>query len=205
VASLSKYPLYEQQAWASSLPPSAMQMFRQITAANNARKQGLVLADPPSSGRVGGVGNGNGIPDRQAPPIPTIRYFDFAFSTNSGIASKGLKHAIRLYNLKGVVTHAVILGSETSEIELTAYIPSPTTEDGEKQDPPEVSLRVNGNPGSLAKWIYNDGEVEKDKGRPSGMRWNVGIPITRLETKLEVVATKPGALAETSVIFVNRQ
>ena len=32
VASLERYPVYEQQAWASTLPPSAMQVYRSILA-----------------------------------------------------------------------------------------------------------------------------------------------------------------------------
>lgn len=110
--------------------------------------------------------------------------------------------------MRGVVTHAVVVGSQTSEIELTAYIADPPTKttNGEIspahfEDVPEVSLRINGNQGNLPKFIFS-GE-QKDK--PAGMRWVVSVPPARADTKIEIRATKPGALAETSSIYVNRQ
>jgi hypothetical protein len=93
VMSLSRYPPYEQQAWAASLPPAGIQMYRQITAANEARKNGnpraplngygngsqpAVMTDLPSSGRPNGQPS---FPDRHAPPSPTVKYLDFAFAS----------------------------------------------------------------------------------------------------------------------------
>mgnify|MGYP002718787137 CR=1 FL=1 len=253
VASLDRYPQYEQAAWASSLPPVGVQVYRQYLAANEAKKRGPVapstpspyphaaqaspsiqmpaalptstLADLPSTARANGATN---LPDRLAPPLPVIKYLDFAFST-AGAADRS--SAIRLHNMRGVVTHAVVLGSETSELELTAYIADPPKSPTGSTDPtstvevlesiPEVSLRVNGNVGSLPKFIHHlgsteaggagarlDGTAELAPGsgkRPSGMRWTISVPPSRAETKIEVVATKPGALAETSAIFVSRQ
>lgn len=133
--------------------------------------------------------------------MPTIKCIDFAFSA-AGI-DPSYRQAVRLFNMRGVVTHAVVVGAETSEIELTAYIADIKL--GETPNPgvevPEVSLRVNGNQGSLPKFVFQG----ESKDRPAGMRWTVSVPTSRVETKIEVVATKPGASAETSAIFINRQ
>lgn len=233
VATLDRYPLYEQQAWASSLPPVSMQVYRQIQAGNEARRriaegQGVgagsgasvptpsaahnqplpQLAELPSAGRAGG----SAVPRRPAPPLPAIRCIDFAFSsTPSQPMSAGQtkdRQAIRLHNMRGVVTHAVVVGSETSEIELTAYIADPPTRttNGEMtpahlEDVPEVSLRINGNQGNLPRFIF----AGDQKDKPAGMRWVVSVPAARADTKIEIRATKPGALAETSSIYINRQ
>jgi len=122
VNSLDRYPTYEQQAWANSLPPLAMQVYRQIlakrsSAASQGPPQHATLADLPSSGRPNGVPS---FPDRLAPPLPTIRCIDFSFS--SVAQDPDYRQAIRLHNMRGVVTHAVVVGAETSEIELTAYV-----------------------------------------------------------------------------------
>lgn len=227
VASLERYPAYEQSAWAQSLPPMAMQLFRQLAAAHAAKKRGLpppvvqaptpTLADLPSSARPNGAST---LPDRLAPPLPTIKYLDFAFST---AGSSDRSSAIRLHNMRGVVTHAVVLGSDTSELELTAYISDVPKSDSataatpveplEAATMPEVSLRVNGLQGSLPKVIHStttttaagENGTAGGTGRPTGMRWTISVPPSRAETKIEVVATKPGALAETSAIFVSRQ
>ncbi|KAK8850478.1 hypothetical protein IAR55_004396 [Kwoniella newhampshirensis] len=257
VASLDRYPLYEQQAWVQSLPPLALQVYRQILVTNEARKQNMMaprlppqpqtqpqpqsqapfqqprtpIPQPPSSGKPVGVPSA---PPRPAPPIPTIKYLDFQFSSNGNIthalSKSDLHQGIRLHNMRGVVTHCVILDSSTSEVELTAYIadqstpiptpathgeangtsngmngneapgltPSPTTP---SVTTPEISLRINGNQGSLPRFVF-DGQ---EKERPKGMKWVLQVPTSRTETKIEVVATKPGALAETSTIFVSRQ
>ena len=203
VNSLDRYPIYEQQAWANSLPPLAMQVYRQMVGKRSngstpAPPQTASMADLPSSGRPSGQPS---FPDRQAPPLPTIKCIDFSFSSSAG--DPAYRQAIRLYNMRGVVTHAIVLGAETSEIELTAYITDATP--GELLSPaveiPEVSLRVNGNQGSLPKFVFQG----ESKERPAGMRWTFHVPTSRVETKVEVVATKPGALAETSAIFINRQ
>ena len=194
VASLDRYPAYEQQAWASSLPPLAMQIFRQMVAKRiSDRSPGTKLTDLPSTGRPHGVPN---YADRQAPPLPTVKYMDISFAS-PGQAPEA-RQAIRLHNMRGVVTHAVVLGAETTEVELTAYIADTTAAPSENA---EVSLRVNGNQGSLPTFVYG----EEDKQRPAGMRWPINVATSKVETKIEVVATKPGALAETSVIFINRQ
>jgi hypothetical protein len=174
MSNLQKYPPQDQQAWAASLPPLAMQMYRQALAANEARKRGI-LVDLPSAGR-----SERPAPPTKQPAVPVIRHFDCVYS-------KGLRHAVRLFNMPGVVTHAVVLGVDITEIELTAYIAEGVV--------PEVSLRINGNQGNLPKFVL-EGE------KTSGMRWTVSV---RSDIKIEVVATKPGALAESSVIFLHRQ
>jgi len=221
VASLDRYPLYEQQAWAQSLPPVSMQIYRQIQAGNEARRriaegQGVgatntnnalppppalpQLAELPSAGRPSGTNR------RQPPPLPTIRCIDFAF--NSVPASIESRQAIRLHNFRGVVTHAVLLGATTTDIELTAYITDPpknTTNGeiapGQLENIPEVSVRINGNQGNLPQFIFSGDQQD----RPAGMRWVVSVPVARAQSKIEIRATKPGALAETSSIYVYRQ
>jgi hypothetical protein len=214
VANLDRYPKYEQQAWAATLPPLAIQLYRQMLATNEARKraaQGQIgNVDPHSPGPVlAGVPSANRPPattplvDRQVPPQPTIKHLDFAFSSPGD--DPDLRQALRLHNMRGVVTHAIVVGAETTEIELTAYVARPETKSGDTvaaiESVPEVSLRVNGNQGSLPRFVYSEGEKE----RPSGMRWVVSVPTNRMESKIEVVATKPGTLAETSAIYVSRQ
>lgn len=203
-----------------------MQIYRQIEAANEARRriaegQGVgagstpsskplpQLAELPSSGRPGG----SRPPTRSAPPLPTIRCIDFSFSTTPSNPQSTLqqpvnRQAIRLHNMRGVVTHAVVVGSQTSEIELTAYIADPPTKttNGELspahlEDVPEVSLRINGNQGNIPRFIFSGDQKDK----PAGMRWTVTVPAARADTKIEIRATKPGALAETSSIYINRQ
>jgi hypothetical protein len=122
--------------------------------------------------------------------------------------------------MKGVITHAVVLSSDTTELEITAHIDhsdkSTTSNAGAgtaaggadqgvstlQDQTPEVSLRVNGNQGSLPKFIYDDAS-RSDKA--TAMRWTISVPASKLETKIEVVATKPGAMAETTCIYVSRQ
>ena len=123
--------------------------------------------------------------------------------------------------MRGVVSHAVVVSSQTSEIELTAYIADPPTKSintitntnngagvgaGELspahfEDIPEVSLRINGNQGNIPRFIFTGNQKDK----PAGMRWVVQVPAVRADTKIEIRATKPGALAETSSIYINRQ
>jgi hypothetical protein len=220
VASLERYPLYEQQAWAASLPPVSMQIYRQIQAGNEARRriaegQGVgantntslpappplpQLAELPSAGRPGGATR------RPPPPLPTIRCIDFAFTSSP--ASIESRQSIRLHNLRGVVTHAVLLGATTTDIELTAYITDPpknTTNGeiapGQLENIPEVSVRINGNQGNLPRFIFSGDQQD----RPAGMRWVVSVPANKSDSKIEIRATKPGALAETSSIYVYRQ
>jgi len=210
VASLERYPQYEQSAWANSLSPLAVQVYRQLVNSLEAKKRGVTLppsaalADLPSSGRPNGVSQ---ITDRAAPPLPTIKLLEFAFSTG-GHAERDT--AIRLHNMRGVVTHAVVLASDTTELELTAYVADPPKSDAAStpagtveaiETVPEVSLRVNGNQGSLPKFIH----LPPESSRPAGMRWTINVPPGRSEMKVEVIATKPGQMAETSAIYVSRQ
>jgi hypothetical protein len=211
VASLERYPQYEQSAWANSLSPLAVQVYRQLVNSLEAKKRGVnlppstALADLPSSGRPNGLSQ---LPDRAAPPLPTIKFLEFAFSTG-GHAERDT--AIRLHNMRGVVTHAVVLASDTTELELTAYVAEPSQPD-EPAAPdsntvqaleivPEVSLRVNGNQGSLPKFVH----LPPESTRPAGMRWTINVPPGRSDMKVEVIATKPGQMAETSAIYVSRQ
>jgi hypothetical protein len=209
VANLERYPVYEQQAWAATLPPQAIQLYRQMLAANEARKRAAISGVPTVGAVLAGVPSANRPPgtvpliNRHVPPHPTIKFLDFSFSTPG--EDPDLRQAIRLHNMRGVVTHAVVVGSETTDIELTAYVNRPETKSGDTvaaiEGVPEVSLRVNGNQGSLPRFVYSGKETE----RPSGMRWVVTVPSNKMNTKIEVVATKPGALAETSAIYVSRQ
>jgi hypothetical protein len=221
VASLNRYPLYEQQAWAQSLPPVSMQIYRQIQAGNEARRriadgQGVgattapppqlpQLAELPSSARPGGVRT-HSMPARPPPPLPSIRCLEFAFSAPGATIDE--RQAIRLHNMRGVVSHAVVVGPTISDIELTAYIADPPKNTasgeiapGQLTNVPEVSIRINGNQGHLARFIFSGDQ----KDRPAGMRWVVSVPTSRAETKIEITATKPGALAEISSIYLNRQ
>ena len=209
VASLERYPQYEQSAWANSLSPLAVQVYRQLVNSLEAKKRGVTLppqtalADLPSSGRPNGVSQ---LPDRAAPPLPTIKFLEFAFST-AGHAERDT--AIRLHNMRGVVTHAVVLASDTTELELTAYIADPPKSDStstptptvEAIETPEVSLRVNGNQGSLPKFIH----LPPESSRPAGMRWTINVPPGRSEMRVEVIAMKPGQMTETTAIYVSRQ
>jgi hypothetical protein len=221
VASLDRYPLYEQQAWAQSLPPVSMQIYRQIQAGNEARRriaegQGVgatttnsalppppplpQLAELPSAGRPGGTMR------RPPPPLPTIRCIDFAFTSSPTTIES--RQSIRLHNMRGVVTHAILVGATTTDIELTAYITDPpknTTNGeiapGQLENIPEVSVRINGNQGNLPRFIFSGDQQD----RPAGMRWVVSVPASRADSKIEIRATKPGALAETSSIYVYRK
>lgn len=206
VATLDRYPPYEQQAWVSSLPPLALNIYRQMAAANEARKRGV----PPPA-----VEQRTPAPLAPEGPIsPTIKAIDFAYSDSApgsvatspdGEAKIDLVPstlaAIRLHNMRGVATHAVAIASATSEVELTAWVTDPSSTSSPSDAAPEISLRVNGTTADTPKLLYGKENAET----PAGMRWTVPISPARLEFKIEVVATKPGALAETSAIFINRQ
>ncbi|WWC72539.1 uncharacterized protein I206_106501 [Kwoniella pini CBS 10737] len=175
--------------------------------------------------------------EKPKPPIPTIKHIDFTFSSASNISSR---QTIRLKNSRGLVTHAIILKSNTSEIELIAYIDdSPISSHSENEGKtisngngndnhndnedstigpvpvpvltPELSLRINGNQGSLPRFIYNNNNNNnesigvKQGEKPKGMKWTLHISTSKIESKIEIVSTKPGTLAETTTIFVNRQ
>lgn len=152
-----------------------------------------------------------------------IKHLDFAFAAESLTGQGRERHTIRLHNLKGVITHALIIGAETGEIEITAYIASPPSPaDSTSETPPtpsvtpEVSLRVNGNPGSLAKVVYaeqaigdeattvDQQPVDRSRTKPVGMKWSVPIAHSRLETKLEVVSMR-GGVTETCAVYITRQ
>ncbi|EIW69929.1 hypothetical protein TREMEDRAFT_68376 [Tremella mesenterica DSM 1558] len=213
VASLDRYPIYERQAWVNSLPPLAAQIYRQMAAALEARKRYTVpstppiLADGPSSARrpppPAERPPSNVSVENRAPPEPTIKYMDFTFASSSDEGD--FRPTVRLHNLRGVVTHAVVVGSDTTEIELTAYISPPRKTDGDVTDViesvPELSLRVNGSQGSLPRFVF----AESDKERPRGSRWSVQMPAAKTDNRIEVIATKPGSMAETSTVLVLRQ
>ena len=166
------------------------------------------LPDLPSSVRPGGAPT---VQNRSAPPHPTIRCIDFSYgpAVTYGQAVRP-RHAIRLHNMRGVVNHAVIIGEKTSEIELTAYVDDPptpsSTTNGEVSPAalgtiPEASLRVDGNQGNLPTFVFSG----EQRDRPAGMRWTISVPTSKMETKVEVVSSKPGSLAETSAIYIHRQ
>ncbi len=195
VATLDRYPSYEQQAWISSLPPLALNIFRQMKEVADARKRGV----PPP------VVEARSAPAPDPGPLsPTIKVIDFAYSDSAPSAGtttpRDPPSAIRLRNMRGVATHAVAIASATSELELTAWVADPA------DSKPEVTLRVNGAAADTPKLLYSKGEEKEGKDEvPSGMRWTVPVSPARLEFKIEVVATKPGGGPETSAIFINRQ
>ncbi|GMK54604.1 hypothetical protein CspeluHIS016_0111900 [Cutaneotrichosporon spelunceum] len=201
VATVDRYPSFEQQAWISSLPPLALNIFRQMKDANDARKRGV----PPPT-----VESRSAPAPDPGPLSPTIKVIDFAYSdaapdsASSTPAASDLPSAIRLRNMRGVAAHAVAIASATSELELTAWVADPA------DTKPEVTLRVNGAAADTPKLLYNakEGKEKESKDEdevPAGMRWTVPVSPARLEFKIEVVATKPGAGPETSAIFINRQ
>nr|XP_018259645.1 uncharacterized protein I303_07713 [Kwoniella dejecticola CBS 10117]OBR81803.1 hypothetical protein I303_07713 [Kwoniella dejecticola CBS 10117] len=175
--------------------------------------------------------------ERAKPPVPTIKYIDFTFSsasvpTEPDKTSSASRQTIRLKNLRGLITHAIILNANTSEIELIAYIDdtpvsssSSNGNDGDKAITngngngvpvpvpvltPELSLRINGNQGSLPRFVYAGGRQEStgkegEGEKPKGMKWTLHVSTSKVESRIEIVATKPGALAETTTIFVSRQ
>lgn len=210
VSTLDRYQPYEQQAWVASLPPLALNIYRQMAAANEARKRGVPPPAPPA------VEARSAAPAAPEGPInPTIKVIDFAYSdskppaaatSSPGSAKADLAPtslaAIRLHNMKGVATHAVAIASATSEVELTAWVADPATS---TSDAPEISLRVNGTTADTPKLLYGKENGKENGDKPAGMRWTVPISPAQLEFKIEVVATKSGALAETSAIFINRQ
>ncbi|WWC92244.1 uncharacterized protein L201_007198 [Kwoniella dendrophila CBS 6074] len=166
-------------------------------------------------------------------PIPTVNYLDFTFHSRTHRApTEELRQTIRLKNLRGLHTHSILLNSTISEIDLIAYIndEDPNSTSSEKKDQldggsedakengtiipvttPELSLRINGNQGSLPRFIYDQSSSTingsaKQGEKPKGMKWNnIHISTSKIESKIEIVSTKPGSLAETTTIFLNRQ
>ncbi|WVR08581.1 hypothetical protein IAU60_005636 [Kwoniella sp. DSM 27419] len=159
--------------------------------------------------------------ERTKPTTPAIQHLDLAFSTAGQPGH--LRESIRLRNFRGVITHAVLLDSKTSEIEVTAYLQSAQAKanegasiNGSTPGPlaaPELSLRLNGTPGSLPHLMYPEDDGASVEGgvasgperKPKAIRWNVHVPITKVDSRIEVVATRPGMLAETTTIYVSRQ
>ncbi|WVW80887.1 hypothetical protein I302_102878 [Kwoniella bestiolae CBS 10118] len=275
VASLDRYPMYERQAWAQTLPPLAMNVYRSMVATNEARKRGQVPAQQypqqiqhqhqpvqhpqqhipttqrqqrPEAHSRSSHGQPAHTPtsvpvqsapiqrvERPKPPIPTIKHIDFTFHSSSSAHPSDLaKQTIRIKNLRGVITHSVLLNSTTSEIEITAYIddspaPAPHSapppnhingENGTTPTPtsaatstPELSLRINGNQGSLPRFIFDNPSENEPNGvgigksgeKPKAMKWTLHVSTSKVESRIEIVATKPGMMAETTTIFVSRQ
>ena len=229
VASLPRYQPYEQNAWIQSLPPPAMAMYRQIVNINEARKRNSAtpstsalptvnantskahpqISDLPSAFRPGGI-NATLLPNRQAPPLPTIKYLDFAFTVPRLPGDR--REAIRLHNMRGVITHAVVLAAETTELEITAYTADTsrkTTPDSQASDTttPEVSLRFNNISAGPSKAVFESTRngIENGLDKPVGQKWSISVPQHRGDSRIEVVAAQPGVAAETTVIYVNRQ
>ncbi|ORX41076.1 Bromodomain-containing protein [Kockovaella imperatae] len=236
VASLSRYPVHEQSAWVNSLPPQGMQIYRSIVSANENRRRTSItpsmpsaqthspsvvnggsgygqLAELPSSARPGGV---SPLTNRQAPPYPTVKHLDFAFATPDSPPER--RQMIRLYNLRGVVTHAVILGPETTELEVTAYVADEkepvkdTNANGIKVESPDVSLRINGTLSGSPELIYSGAvngadasEGGSPKPSPVGMKWKIAVPPGKIDNKLEIVAVKSGSTTETTLIYMTKQ
>lgn len=191
VANLDRYSEGERQMWFNSLPPLAQSIYKQMVAANDARKRGVPAPVPPAQ-----------TPKREVLELattPAVKHIDFAYGTDgaNGTVEGARTGAIRLTNHKGLLNHAVLVGGHVSSLQLTAWLDAEGGTPG--ADKPELSLRVNGTAVPIPKPVF-DGDAE----RPAGMRWTV--PVSRVETKIEVIAKKGGARpAETSAIFVNRQ
>lgn len=185
VANLDRYSEGERQMWFNSLPPLAQSIYKQMVAANDARKRGVPAPVPPAA-----------TPKRAELELatpPVVKHIDFAYGADGPPAA-----AIRLTNYKGLLNHAVLVGGHVSSLQLTAWLDAETGTPG--ADKPELSLRVNGTAVPIPKPVFN-GDGDGDK--PAGMRWTV--PVSRVETKIEVVAKNAARPAETSAIFVNRQ
>lgn len=198
VASLGRYPQAEQQAWVASLPPLALAIYRQMVAVNEARKRGVapppvapLLADSPAGARPPSA-----MQEPEVPHDPTIKHIDLGF----GVAPEpnAARKAIRLQNYRGVFVHVVLVGANTTELEVTAHVEK--NEEDEAKPVPEVALRLNGQVAPPPTQLHTDGE-----NRPPALRWTVTVPLTRVEAKIELVASRPGSKAETSAILVNRQ
>ncbi len=160
---------------------------------------GLNFGSTSSSTALGEATSLNG--EKRKPLDPAIKYMDLGFSNHSVLPpavsfltnSEGTspnpptttnKNIIRLLNKRGILTHAMVVGPEMSEIEVTAYISdvSLSKKSDENEPPsttmtaggdatiatslastsststsiiiPEVSLRVNGIVASLPQFVY---------------------------------------------------
>ncbi|KAL7422928.1 hypothetical protein Q5752_002225 [Cryptotrichosporon argae] len=238
VASLDRYPAYEQQAWIASLPPLAQSVYQQMQAANLAKKRGVA---PPSAPLAPGTPGAPTLPltpgvsaieERRPPPMPTISHIDVVFPLSfappaTSSSPRPTSHPtlipdspptpkftrselLRLRNRPGLANHAVLVNATTTDLTLTAFIDTslpPTARPVAREGTPpasdvvpEVSIRVNGTPGSIGRII----QAER-KDRVRAVRWNIAVPTGRMESKVEIVATRPGQMAETSVVWVCRQ
>ncbi|KAL1410050.1 hypothetical protein Q8F55_004052 [Vanrija albida] len=198
VASLGRYPQAEQQAWINSLPPLALAIYRQMVAVNEARKRGVapppvapLLADSPVGGRPSSA-----VQEPDVPQDPTIKHIDVGFA--AAPEPKGSRKAIRLQNYRGVFVHVLLVGANTTELELTAHVEK--NADDEAKPVPEVALRINGQNAPPPTQLHTEGD-----NRPPALRWTVPVPLTRIEAKIELVASRQGIKIETSAILVNRQ
>jgi hypothetical protein len=184
VASLERYPPFQQQAWLNSLPPLAKTAYHQITAINEARKRGVAPPPPPEPVAV---------PEPATPRDPTIKHIDFTCNAST----------LRLENVRGILTHAVAVAAGNAgadlRLELTAWIDTSAEPAASPRKQPDLALKVNGAPSAAAMTKVLGG----GKDAPTGVRWTV--PVSGNDAKIELVATRPGALIETSAIFVNRQ
>ncbi|KAK4687188.1 hypothetical protein P7C73_g2928, partial [Tremellales sp. Uapishka_1] len=199
VASLSRYPEYERQAWIQSLPTLALQVYRQLMVKLSAPPQSAPSAPAPPI-IDSPVFHKPSLP--QIPTQPTISHMIFTYSSTAK-PDDSLRQSIKLRNMRGVITHAIVIGPMTSELELTAYLENETDEAAAD---PEVSLRINGNVGGLPRFVYRTfGHGSEERRKPIGMKWIVLVPLGRYEMKLEIVVSRPGAMGEVSSIFVGRQ
>lgn len=187
VANLDRYSEGERQMWFNSLPPLAQSIYKQMVAANDARKRGVPIPPPPAQTPT---------PKREVLELaipPTVKHVDFAYE-QEGAAGPS---AIRLTNHRGLLNHAVLVGGHVASLQLTAWLDTESGTPG--TDKPELTLRVNGTPVPIPKPVF-DGDSDK----PAGMRWTV--PVGRVETKIEIVAKNGGTRPpETTSIFVSRQ
>jgi hypothetical protein len=150
-----------------------------------------------------------------------IKHIDCAFDSPVPIAEGGGKerHTIRLHNLRGVVMHALIIGAEAAEVEITATLaaePVPEISAATSENTPvpanpsrEVRLKVNGNPANMGKPVYADSEGgnigEEGDAKPVGMRWQIPIAHSRLETRLDVMYVSGGKATEQCAVYIHRQ
>lgn len=184
VANLDRYSEGERQMWFNSLPPLAQSIYKQMVAANDARKRGVPAPAPSAQTPKR--------PELELQTPPTVKHIDLAYGFEGVVGPS----AIRLTNYKGLLNHAVLVGGHVLSLQLTAWLDIEGGTPGSER--PELSLRVNGTAVPIPKPVYGE-----DGDKPAGMRWTV--PMSRVETKIEVVAKNAAKLAETSAIFVNRQ
>ena len=212
VNSLDRYSTYDQNAWASSLSPLAAQVYRQLLADKEAKRRGgagvggvnshaspipqplqspNMMSQPPI---LRSTSNGaSPLPERIPPAQPSITHIDFVFASD-GVVDKS--STIRVHNIRGVITHALVLSSETSDLEITVYYGSPSN----PAEMPALSLRLNAQQGASPTPVPL---AEESKFRAA--RWTISVPTDKADSKIELVASRPGTAPEVTSVYLTKQ